>query len=62
MMESNLEECIEALESAANLMRGMTLDPKIPPIAREVLRGRCVEALTERLTMSDPQESERIVQ
>ena len=51
--DSILEECIESLESVANLMRGMTLDKKISPVTREVLRRRYgeIDELTERLMM-----------
>ena len=38
--EKDAERLIELLESTANMMRGMTLDPAIPPHAKEALRHR----------------------
>jgi hypothetical protein len=51
--DSIIEECIEELESAANFMRGVQLDPRVPSHAKTALRERTerIDALTERLTM-----------
>ena len=37
------QELLEALESVANFMRGMQLDPRIPSDAREALRERAMD-------------------
>ena len=39
----NNEELLEQLESAANFMRGMQFDTRLPSDAREALRERAIE-------------------
>jgi uncharacterized protein (UPF0147 family) len=38
--ESMLQAAIELMESTANMLRGMTMDPAIPAHAKEAMRSR----------------------
>lgn len=44
----NTEEIYELIDSAANMLRGMTLDPAIPEHAKEAMRHR-IQTLEEAL-------------
>lgn len=51
--DSIMEECIEELESVANFLRGVCLDPSVPLHAADALRERFhrIDEVTERLAM-----------
>lgn len=57
---------IELLESTANMLRGMTLDPAIPRHAKEALHSKiaelekCVEENLDSLSMLTPEELAQI--
>lgn len=57
-LEVSLNECIEELESSANVMRGMWLDRTIPVHARAVLKAKAeaIDELTERLLGTERKE------
>lgn len=46
----NNEELLEQLESAANFMRGMSLDPRIPSDTKQALieRAQEIDCLVEK--------------
>ncbi len=50
MSELLKEELLLAIESAANMLRGMTMDPAIPAHAKEAMRSKYaeLEAIVER--------------
>ena len=45
-----MEELLQLLESTANMLRGMTMDPAIPEHAKEAMRAQIatLEATVER--------------
>lgn len=57
--DSIMEECIEELESVANFLRGVCLDPSIPLHAVDALRERFqrIDEVTERLALSSAVQS-----
>ena len=44
MTENQIEEVLQALESASNLMRGLSIDPRLSPDIVEVLQLKANEA------------------
>ena len=58
---STLDTLISAMESAANLMRGVALDPRVPREAAESLRAKASELddLADRVAEAEVAELER---
>ncbi len=38
-----MEDSVQLMESTANMLRGMTLDPAIPAHAKDVMRSKIIE-------------------